>query len=106
MLWMRSPSGSPAALSRRTRLLSERLARTADRLESGMEGAVRQHRHRLERIGAQLDALSPLRVLERGFAVPMSLEGRVLRRRDEFTPGLRYRLSVRDGDVPSRVEEA
>lgn len=93
-------------LTRRTRLLTERLARTADRLESGMEGVVRLHRHRLERIGAQLDALSPLRVLERGFAVPMSLDGRVLRRRDEFTPGLRYRLSVRDGDVPSRVEEA
>jgi len=93
-------------LTRRTRLLSERLGRTADRLESGMEGVVRLHRHRLERIGAQLDALSPLRVLERGFAVPMSQEGRVLRRREEFTPGLRYRLSVRDGDVPSRVEDA
>jgi len=70
-----------------------------------MEGAVRLQRHRLERIGAQLDALSPLRVLERGFAVPMTLDGRVLRRRGEFTPGLRYRLSVRDGAVPSRVEE-
>lgn len=93
-------------LSRRTRLLSERLSRTADRLESGMERAVRHQRHRLERIGAQLDALSPLRVLDRGFAVPLSVDGRVLRRRAEFTPGLRYRLSVRDGDVPSRVEEA
>jgi exodeoxyribonuclease VII large subunit len=93
-------------LSRRTRLLGERLARTADRLEAGMDGVVRQHRHRLERIGAQLDALSPLRVLERGFAVPLSLDGQVLRRRDQFTPGLRYRLRVRDGDVPSRVEEA
>ena len=32
-------------------------------------------RHRLERIGAQLDALSPLRVLERGFAVPLAPDG-------------------------------
>lgn len=93
-------------LSRRTRQLGERLTRTADRLESGMEGAMRLHRHRLDRIGAQLDAMSPLRVLERGFGLPVSADGRVLRRRDEFTPGLRYRLRVRDGDVPSRVEEA
>jgi exodeoxyribonuclease VII large subunit len=67
---------------------------------------VRHQHHRLERIGAQLDALSPLRVLDRGFAVPLSLDGRVLRRRQDFTPGLRYRLNVRDGDVPSRVEDA
>ena len=91
-------------LSRRTRLLGERLGRTADRLEGGMERVVRRQHHRLERIGAQLDALSPLRVLERGFAVPLSTEGRVLRRREEFTPGRPFRLAVRDGDVAARVE--
>jgi exodeoxyribonuclease VII large subunit len=93
-------------LTRRTRLVSERLARTGDRLESAVGRVVRHQRHRLERIGAQLDALSPLRVLERGFAVPISQDGRVLRSRSEFGAGQRYRLRVRDGEVPSRVEDA
>jgi exodeoxyribonuclease VII large subunit len=92
-------------LSRRTRLLGERLSRTADRLESGMEDIVVRHRHQLDRIGAQLDALSPLRVLDRGFAVPLDMDGRLLRNRAAFVPGLRYRLRLRDGEVPSRVEE-
>jgi exodeoxyribonuclease VII large subunit len=55
-------------------------------------------------LAAQRDALSPLRVLGRGYAVPLGTEGRVLKRRAEFTPGRSFQLRVVDGEVPARVE--
>ncbi|HEY0351251.1 MAG TPA: exodeoxyribonuclease VII large subunit [Gemmatimonadales bacterium] len=93
-----------AGLSGRTRLGRARLARTADRLHAGVEAVLDSRRNLTDRLAAQLDALSPLRVLGRGYAVPMSEAGRVLKRRDEFVPRERFRLRVADGDVRARVE--
>jgi exodeoxyribonuclease VII large subunit len=93
-----------AGLSGRTRLAAERLERTSDRMQSSMAVLLERHRRQLERLGAQLDALSPLRVLDRGYAVPVAPDGRVLKRRAEFLPGKPFRLRVADGDVPARVE--
>ncbi|HEU5041170.1 MAG TPA: exodeoxyribonuclease VII large subunit [Gemmatimonadales bacterium] len=94
-----------AGLTRRTRVAEERLARTADRLVAGVEAPVRRERHRADRLAGQLDALSPLRILDRGYAVPVDHVGRVLKRRADFAPGDRFRLRVVDGEVPARVEE-
>ncbi|HEX6667950.1 MAG TPA: exodeoxyribonuclease VII large subunit, partial [Gemmatimonadales bacterium] len=75
------------ALSGRTRVAAERLARTGDRLQGAMEAVLRRERHRADRLAAQLDALSPLRILDRGYAVPVDPDGRVLKRRADFRPG-------------------
>jgi exodeoxyribonuclease VII large subunit len=91
-------------LARRTRLAAERLERTGDRLQCAIEDAIVERRHRLERAAAQLDALSPLRTLERGYAVPRTDDGRVLRRRADFVPGTPFTLRVADGDVRARTE--
>jgi exodeoxyribonuclease VII large subunit len=91
-------------LAGRTRLGSERVERSGDRLQAAMVVVLEHCRHRLSRIAAQLDALSPLRVLERGYAVPTAPDGRVLKRRDEFVPGEPFRLRVSDGTVAARVE--
>jgi exodeoxyribonuclease VII large subunit len=93
-----------AGLSGRTRLGRARLARTADRLNAGVGAVLDSRRNLTDRLAAQLDALSPLRVLGRGYAVPMSEAGRVLKRRDDFVPSERFRLRVADGDVRARVE--
>jgi exodeoxyribonuclease VII large subunit len=93
-------------LANRTRFAAERMARTADRLQVAVEAVVRRDRHRAERLGAQLDALSPLRILDRGYAVPVDPDGRVLKRRDDFRPGASFRLRVADGDVGARVESS
>jgi len=92
-------------LSRHTRVVGERLARTADRLEGAMLEVLTAHRHALERMGAQLDALSPLRVLERGYAIPVATDGALLRGRAAFPPGRRFDLRLADGVVPARVAE-
>ena len=94
------------ALSGRTRVAAERLARTGDRLQGAMEAVLRRERHRADRVAAQLDALSPLRILDRGYAVPVDPDGRVLKRRADFRPGASFRLRVADGDVGARVESS
>lgn len=94
------------ALGRGTRLARERVARTGDRLQAVLDQKVERHRHDLQRLGAQLDALSPLRVLERGYSVALSPERQVLKRAEDFPAGRRFRLRVSDGEVSAKVEKA
>jgi exodeoxyribonuclease VII large subunit len=93
-----------SGLTGRTRLAGERLARTTDRLLAGMDEVLQSRRNLTDRLAAQLDALSPLRVLGRGYAVPMSVDGRVLKRSADFLKDAIFRLRVADGDVRARVE--
>ena len=94
------------ALAGRTRLGIERVERAGDRLHSGMAAVVERRRHDLARLGAQLDALSPLRVLDRGYAVPTGADDRVLKRVADFPRGAPFTLRVSDGRVDARVEPA
>lgn len=93
-----------AGLAGKTRLAAARLARSVDRLHAGADRAIHSRRMRVDRLAAQLDALSPLRVLGRGYAVPRDGEGRVLKRRADFVKGETFQLRVSDGDVSARVE--
>jgi len=93
------------AVGQGTRLAAERLERSGDRLHTAVTNLLERRQRQVDRLGAQLDALSPLKVLERGFALPRAEDGRVLRRASEFTPALSFRLRVIDGEVPARVEE-
>ncbi len=91
------------ALVAPTRHAGERLERAGDRLAVDMTRTLERGAARLAATGARLDALSPLKVLARGYAVARDAEGRVLRRMVQFAPGLAFRLQVRDGEVAARV---
>ncbi len=93
-----------AGLRRRTRVAEERLSRTGDRLQSALGRLIEVRRHRVERAAAQLDALSPLRVLARGYGVAQDDAGRVLSHVTDFPSGRPFRLRVSDGSVPARAE--
>jgi exodeoxyribonuclease VII large subunit len=92
------------SLSGRLAVGSQRLARTADRLAGATDRLLREQRHRLDGAAARLDALSPLKVLARGYAVARTADGDVLRRVDQFPPGTPFRLTVTDGVVHARAE--
>ena len=92
-------------LGSRARLGLERVERAGDRLEAAMTTVSERDGHALARLAAQLDALSPLRVLERGYALPTAPDGHVLKRRAEFRPGDAFSLRVADGRVDARVEK-
>lgn len=93
-----------AGLRRRTTVAEERLRRTGDRLRTALERLLEERRSLVERTAAQLDALSPLRVLARGYSMAQDDEGRVLMRTADFPTGTAFRLRVSDGAVPARAE--
>jgi len=92
-----------SGLALRTSLAGERLERTADRLSVAMGDTLRTHRHRADCLASELNALSPLRVLDRGYAVP-TRAGRVLKRQADFTAGESFDLRVSDGTVRALPE--
>lgn len=94
------------ALAAPTRHGGERLERVGDRLSGVMSRSMERFASRLAAGAARLDALSPLKVLERGYAVARTPDGRVLRRVSQFARGTAFRLRVTDGEVPARVSDA
>jgi exodeoxyribonuclease VII large subunit len=94
------------ALLAPTRRVAERLDRGGDRLVSGVTRQMERSGSRMSEAAARLDALSPLRVLERGYAVARDATGHVLRRVAQLPVGLSFRLRVSDGEVAARVDEA
>lgn len=89
------------------RMLSVRRA-ALDDARTWLRDAARQGlKHRRERaasLAERLDALSPLGALRRGFAVPLGMNGRILRTADDFEPGDEVRLRVVDGTIHLRTE--
>ncbi len=61
---------------------------------------------RLDADERQLHAVSPLRVLERGYSVTTGRDGRLVRTTADARPGDRLTTRVSDGTVASRVEDA
>ena len=92
------------ALRIASRHVVERLDRTADRLSRCMDHRLEVSDARLTAYGARLDALSPLKVLARGYAVARDENGRVLKRVAQLPSGKEFRLRVTDGEVNGRVQ--
>ena len=88
-----------AALTAFTRLESLNRARDA-----GIATRLETAKQQLARAGAALDAMSPLRVLERGYAIAHDAEGHVLREASSATVGDALRLRLWKGAVNCRVE--
>jgi exodeoxyribonuclease VII large subunit len=87
------------------------VSRGRARSESGAEKLLAVGRRHLAEADARLavatgrlDALSPLATLRRGYAVPLSDDGTVLRRGDDFTIGGLFDLLVTDSSVTCRAE--
>jgi exodeoxyribonuclease VII large subunit len=94
------------ALGARSGRVAERLDRTLDRLVAAVERRLDRWRHALAATGGRLDALSPLKILERGYALARDDAGRVLKRVAQLGPGRAFRLRVTDGEVAARVERS
>ena len=91
------------SLTNRTQIGAERLERTGDRLHGAMQAQIERCAGRLSTLTAKLDALSPLKVLQRGYAVVRDESGRVLRSVRSFQPDMNLRVTVTDGDINARV---
>ena len=92
----------PASYFRDKRLL---LDYQSSRLIHGLERNVSGQRERAARLAASLDAMSPLKVLGRGYAIAQREDGHVLTSAQGAAPGDRLSLRLSDGSLECRVEE-
>ncbi len=97
---------------RLNRAIAERMGRAqegveyaAERLREAARRMAAERRERLRVAARHLEALSPLAAFSRGYAAPLSGEGRILRRSADFAPGAPFVLRVSDGDVACRVDD-
>ena len=91
----------PAAYFQNKRLLLDYYSR---RLSHGGERCLSGQRERLGRLASALDAMSPLKVLGRGYAIPRREDGRVLTSAGDAAAGDRLLLRLSDGTLRCRVE--
>jgi exodeoxyribonuclease VII large subunit len=70
-----------------------------------VERLVENGQSRLGSLNARLRALSPLAVLERGYALVLNERGSVVRSASELTAGDRVSTRLAEGAFTSRVEE-
>jgi exodeoxyribonuclease VII large subunit len=92
------------SLANRTIVGRERLERTGDRLLAAVQAQIERRERRLGELAGRLHALSPLRVLQRGYAVARNDQGQVLKTVRQFATGQRFRLTVQDGDITAVTE--
>lgn len=79
------------------------LDRYRDRLISEQERINQQKKHELLRLAASLDAMSPLKVLSRGYAIAGDAEGKVIKSISDVSKGDRLSLRLTDGEAECTV---
>jgi exodeoxyribonuclease VII large subunit len=82
----------------------ERLAALHARLNHAMERALHASAFTVNALAARLHALSPLAVLDRGYALVLSPEGALIRTTAQLVPGSPVTTRLADGTFSSRVE--
>lgn len=96
---------SPARTARRASVAASRLAVARERLVAVMRANIEDERGRLAVAVASLDALSPLDVLARGYAIVETERGQIVRRTEDVLRGSRVRVRLRRGALRCVVED-
>lgn len=96
---LRTSSPGPAIAARRARV-DELASRATVAVRRRLDAALSRHDARL----AQLEALSPLRVLDRGFSIVRDARDRLVKSIDSVAVGDALAVRLRDGTLGVRVE--
>ena len=81
------------------------LVHVQQRLGDLSAGLLARKRQRFATLTASLDAMSPLKVLGRGYAMAQNSEGEVLKSYRNVTPGDRVSVTLGEGGFTAKVEE-
>ena len=73
------------------------------RLSGAIQQRLRRWQHAFARIAHTLDALSPLAVLERGYAICLTPDGRVIRSADAVAVGEDVKIRLHEGTLLANV---
>ncbi len=94
--------GRLGLLSRLTQA-QEGLARGSSRLDGSMNELMKRAANDLDFQRRLLEGLSPLSVLERGYSITRTQDGKIVRRADDLTPGDQLNTRFADGEAASTV---
>lgn len=83
----------------------ERIVRLSAALPGVGLHTVTERRERLNTLAAALDAMSPLKVLGRGYSIAQRKDGTVLSSVEDVIPGDAFRLRLSDGKLECRAEK-
>jgi exodeoxyribonuclease VII large subunit len=92
-----------AAPHKRLESQAQRLGDLEKRLQNLMTQALERRRQGMVRYAGLLDALSPLKVLDRGYSVATQPTGKILRSRADVKVGDEIRIRFPDGSLAARV---
>jgi exodeoxyribonuclease VII large subunit len=81
------------------------VAKLSESLRALAQKALAGRKHRFEGLKGRLDALSPLRVLARGYSVTFDAQGRALTSASQVKPGEHVRVRLHEGDLSAQVLE-
>lgn len=77
-----------------------------DKLVAAAEKLCSANRHKFVALASALDAMSPLKVLSRGYAIASDAEGKLVKSVGDVAGGDMLSLSVSDGTIKCTVEES
>ncbi|MCG7575642.1 MULTISPECIES: exodeoxyribonuclease VII large subunit [unclassified Halomonas] len=83
---------------------SERVSSLQRRLANAMQRLLETRQARLHSAARELNAVSPLAVLGRGYAIAQDAQGQVVRRADDTQPGQRLTLRLGEGRLSVDVK--
>jgi len=81
------------------------LDHSQDRLTAAMQRRVSVNRERFARLAASLDAMSPLKVLGRGYSIARKHDGTIVRKAADVAGGDRITLRLQEDEVGCIVED-
>ena len=113
MLRLRKQSWQGLDARLRARDLRVRMAKAGERLRVASQQLAVALRQRIDQAGArhaplasQLEALSPLRVLERGYSIVQTQDGSIVRRAADAPAGTSIRVRMHEGRLDAEVRES
>ena len=88
----------------RINALRQRIDLLIQRIESHNQLKISRHRQQLASLSSKLDALSPLKTLSRGYAIPVNADGQVVHCKAQLPSGTDFSLTLADGKVECRTK--
>ena len=79
--------------------LSQKLDMRIQTLEQVYRLNINYRKRSLSEKAAKLDALSPLKTLNRGYSIAVNDDGKVLKKKSDFTKEMQFKLKLQDGDM-------